>query len=67
MSSFVESASLFPETRFWKMGKKSEIKNFFGGCATLLLLIIIVAVFGLKLKEVFSRTKITATSMDMYD
>ncbi len=67
MSSFVESVSLFPETRFWKMGKKSEINNFFGGCATLLLLIIIVAVFGFKLKEVFSRTKITATSMDMYE
>jgi hypothetical protein len=49
------------------MGKQSEIKHLFGGCATILLLVIILAVFVFKLTEVFSRKTMTATSFDAYN
>ena len=59
MTSLIESISLFPETRIWKIKKQPEVRHIFGGIVSILLFIAVGVIFTVKLIEVFDRKTLT--------
>jgi hypothetical protein len=57
--SMIKNCSLFPYANWWRLDGKSELKNTCGGIATIIIFVLIGAIFALKLVDVFKKSKIT--------
>ena len=43
---------MFPESRFWRVRGSAKVEDTFGGCASLILFIIVSVLFCLKMIDV---------------
>ena len=63
MSAFLQTISLFSESRFWRIKGEVKIQENFGGMASLLLFLVVGILFGMKMvDDVFKRSKVLIES-----
>ena len=65
MQGIVSSFSLFTDTRIWKVKKSQHIENLFAGVSTIVVVLLIWALFAMELKTVFEETKKTVVQNDL--
>ena len=62
MTSLLQSISLFPESRFWRVKGEAKVQDSFGGIASLLLFITVGAILTVKMVDVFKRNTVTVST-----
>jgi hypothetical protein len=61
MSQMLQSISLFPETRMWRVQGNPWIQHKCGGIATVFIFIGLVAIMAISLIDVFNRSQSIVT------
>jgi hypothetical protein len=58
----LESISLFPESRFFRVKGDPEVNHTCGGCSSIIVILACVAILAFKLIELFGKSTITYSS-----